>query len=134
MAGVAALPTQPAHYSGQIISWFETQIANNFNGRDLQSMSYKDVLEEMDFNPSVVTSQDVHRKLVPLEEAWSWQHYFTCKNFSEAPFLTSSSKVASHLGTIANRTKTIPPKLAFSMMSESAKWVLNYGDEIISLN
>lgn len=134
MAGVAALPTQPAHYSGQIISWFETQIANNFNGRDLQSMSYEDVLEEMDFNPSVVTSQDVHRKLVPLEEIWSWQHYFTCKNFAEAPFLTSSSKVASHLGTIANRTKTIPPKLAFSMMSESAKWVLNYGDEIISLN
>tara|TARA_Y100001936_G_C16072853_1_gene671940 strand:- start:1012 stop:2868 length:1857 start_codon:yes stop_codon:yes gene_type:complete len=133
LAGVSGLPTRPSQYSGQIISWFETQIAKNFNGTDLQNMSYEDVLEEMDFNPCLVTSQDVHRKLVPLEEIWSWQHHFTGHCFSESPFLTTSSKVANSLGTVPNRTKTIPPKLAFSMMSESATWVLNYGDEILNL-
>ena len=131
--GVHALPIRNFTYTARVLDWYESQLKNGFKGVELEKLTVQDVLEELDLIPNVVTIQDLHRKLMPLEEIWSWQHYFKSKPFQKNPFPEGSSKAASRLGTASKRTKTIPPKVAFAMMRESANWVLNYGDEILSL-
>lgn len=131
--GVHALPIRNFTYTARVLDWYESQLKHGFKGVELEKLTVQDVLEELDLIPNVVTIQDLHRKLVPLEEIWSWQHYFKSKPFPKNPFPEGSSKAACRLGTASKRTKTIPPKVAFAMMRESANWVLNYGDEILSL-
>ncbi|GAA0824156.1 hypothetical protein GCM10009111_34690 [Colwellia asteriadis] len=133
MVGVDGLPIRNFSYTTRIIDWYEHQLKHNFKGVELEKLTVQDILEELDLIPNIVTIQDLHRKLVPLEEIWSWQHYFKSKPFSNNPFPEGSSKAASRLGSETKRTKTIPPKVAFSMMRECANWVLNYGDEIVDL-
>jgi integrase len=133
IAGVSGLPIRNFIYTTRILDWYEYQLKHNFEGMELEKLTIQDVLDELDLVPSIVTIQDLHRKLMPLEEIWSWQHYFKCKPFPKNPFPEGSSKASSRLGSATKRTKTIPPKVAFAMMRESANWVLNYGDEIVDL-
>lgn len=133
MFGVKELPIRNFTYTTRILDWYEHHLKYDFKGVDLKKVTFEEVLEELDLIPPIVTIQDLHRKLTPMEEIWSWQHYLRSKSFTTPPFPEGSSKAASRLGTTTKRTKSIPPKVAFSMMSESAKWVLNYSDEIVNL-
>ena len=127
------MPIRNFTYTTRILDWYESQLKKDFEGIELEKLTVQDVLEELDLIPNIVTIQDLHRKLMPLEEIWSWQHYFKSEPFPKNPFPEGASKAASRLGTASKRTKTIPPKVAFAMMRESANWVLNYGDEILDL-
>lgn len=133
LAGVDGLPIKSFTYTTKILDWYELQLKNGFKGIELANLTVQCVLEELDLIPNIVTIQDLHRKLMPLEEIWSWQHYFKSQPFPKNPFPEGSSKIAGRLGSTTKRTKTIPPKIAFNMMRESANWVMNYGDEIVEL-
>jgi integrase len=131
IAGVDGLPIKNYIYTAQILNWFEQKLNHNSKELDLEKITIQDVLEELDLTPTVTTIQDIHRKLIPLEEIWNWQSYFKCKNFPIAPFYDGVYKAASRIGCSTKRTKTIPPNEAFAIMRESANWVVNYGDEIV---
>ena len=133
MVGVNGLPIRNFTYTTRILNWLEHQLKTDCKDIELEKLTAQDVLEELDLIPNIVTTQDLHRKLVPLEEIWSWQHYFKSKPFPKNPFPEGASKAASRLGAASKRTKTIPPKIAFAMMRESANWVLNYADEILDV-
>jgi integrase len=113
-------------YTKSILTWFENQIWNDFNGVDLSSIEYTDVLDSMDNMPTKHTHQHVHTKLLPLEEVWAWSSHMSSRCFIQNPFPEGSSKVALQLGVQCKRTKTIPPKVAFAHLSESVKWILDY--------
>jgi integrase len=132
MVGVRGLPIRNFRYTSRILDWYEHQLKHNFK-RNLEDILMQDVLEELDLIPNIVTVQNLHGKLIPLEEIWSWQHHFKSKSFPKNPFPDGSSKAASRLGSATKRTRTIPPKVVFSIMRESANWVLNYSDEIVDL-
>jgi hypothetical protein len=133
LVGVDHYPTKPNVYTNLVVSWFENQINHDFEGVNLAKIDFENALEEMDFSPRISTKQEIHRKLVPLEEIWAWQYEFNSKSFSQAPFLSSSAKVAQRLGTEAQRTKTIPLKVAIATIKESSEWVLNYSEAILEL-
>jgi len=133
VASVDKLPCNGYIYTSKIVDWFETQVGNNVPITDLEKVQYHNLLESLDLVPSAITMQDLHRKLIPLDEIWSWKHYFRCKTFRIEPFIGGASKIATRLGATSQRTRTIPPKTAFAIMGESAKWVIDYADEILCL-
>lgn len=119
--------------SGKICDWFDGVIKQKLFSIDLSNTTYLDVLEEQGALPSLSTVQDIHRKLIPLEEMWLWSKQIGTVNFSHNPFPEGSSKEATRNGVATKRTKTIPPKLAFSLISESAKWIVDYSETILSI-
>ncbi|MFC4655992.1 hypothetical protein ACFO3I_13330 [Rheinheimera marina] len=132
-ASVDKLPCSRLTYTPKIVDWFENQLKNHVPEIDLEKVQYQELLDELDLVPSPITVQDLHRKLIPLDEIWCWKHYFKSKTFRTEPFIEGASKVATRFGSVTQRTRTIPPKTAFAIMSESAKWVIDYSDEILSL-
>jgi len=120
-------------YTNSILTWFETHIRTNFQGVDIQSIKYTDVLDEMDNVPSKNTCQDVQRKLLPLEEIWAWSNHISSKCFNQNPFPEGSGKLSFQLGVECKRTKSIPPRVAFAHLAESVKWVLDYAPIIEGL-
>ncbi|MGY5796181.1 hypothetical protein [Rheinheimera faecalis] len=131
--GVSSLPVKCFTYSKAILNWYEYQLKKQEKLEFLTKISFHDLLQEIELIPAIVTIQNIGLKLIVLEEIWSWQHYFKNMSFPQNPFPEGYLKTASRLGVATKRTKTLPIKLAFAMMSESANWVLNYGDDILSL-
>lgn len=120
-------------YTSNVLKWFENKFKHDFDVSALVDVTVEDVLDDMDAIPTKRTVQDIHRKLLPMEEIWEWQGYMTESSFGLNPYPIGSSKKAAQLGIPAKRTKSIPPKVAFAFLEESVKWVLDYSDTIIDL-
>lgn len=77
------------------------------------------------FQLTNLTSQSIQRWLDPLEQIYAMRRHMEADSISFRPFPYGAARVAAVKGVVAERTPTIPPRLALHLLEQSARIVTN---------
>lgn len=89
---------------------------------DAGMIVYGEVAEDA-FEPSNITAQALQRWLDPLEQLYAMRRHIEADSISFKPFPKGAARVAAVKGAVADRTPTIPPRLALYLLEQSAREV-----------
>ncbi|MET0035988.1 MAG: hypothetical protein ABW097_08800 [Candidatus Thiodiazotropha lotti] len=110
-----------------VYKWGESVLRMQQTKLDYSKTTFIEVLEEQGVEVTPQTVQTIQRNLLPIEELYQFQGYLNYKTFDFVPFRKGAAKVAANLGVDTNRTRSIPPKIAFAYIQEAARVVLKLG-------